>query len=182
MSIESLKEGFIEIPWMKKAIVVFTIVVYGLVMVLHEIDFNIETPSFAYYLPKFHAFLNGSTFVALIMALVFIKKGDVKSHKKMTTTAMLLSVVFLLSYVVYHTLAKSTPYGGEYETLYYSILVSHIILAGLSLPFILFAYYRGFIGDKIKHKKLVRFTFPIWLYVALTGVLVYLFLAPYYQI
>lgn len=169
-----------EIPWLRKGIIIFTILVYCLVIALHEIPFNIDTPDFAYYLPPFHAFLNGSTFMCLIFALVAIKKKNVKLHKSLNSTAMLLSLVFLLSYVLYHTLAGSTSYGGEYTGVYYFVLATHIILAGLSLPFILFAYYRGFIGDNEKHKKIVKFTYPIWLYVAFTGVVVYLFLAPYY--
>jgi putative membrane protein len=112
---------------------------------------------------------------------VAVKKGNVGLHKKLTSTGMLLSLVFLLSYVLYHTLADSTAYEGDMTGLYYFILVTHIILAGLSLPFILFAYYRGFIGDVEKHKKIVKFTYPVWLYVALTGVVVYIFLSPYYS-
>jgi putative membrane protein len=93
---------------------------------------------------------------------------------------MVLSVVFLLSYVLYHATNTATKYEGSYIGLYYSILFTHITLAGLSLPAILLAYYRGSIGDIERHKKIVRFTYPVWLYVALTGVLVYLFLKPYY--
>ena len=166
---------------LKRGIIIFTVLVYGLVIVLHEIDFNIETPEFAKSQPLLHAILNGATFLALIFALVAVKKGNVGLHKKLTSTGMLLSLVFLLSYVLYHTLADSTAYEGDMTGLYYFILVTHIILAGLSLPFILLAYYRGFIGDVEKHKKIVKFTYPVWLYVALTGVVVYIFLSPYYS-
>lgn len=173
-------EGGKDIPWLKKGIVIFTILVYGVVIVLHEKEFDIEAPSFTLYQPLLHAILNGSTFLVLLFALFAIKQKKVELHKKLTSLGMLLSLVFLLSYVLYHTLAGSTTYGGDYSGLYYFILATHIILAGLSLPFILFAYYRGFIGDYTKHKKIVKFTYPVWLYVALTGVVVFLFLAPYY--
>ncbi len=93
---------------------------------------------------------------------------------------MFLSLIFLLNYVLYHSLSGDTAYGGENKSLYYFILLSHIFLAGISLPMILFSWLRGFYGDVAGHKKLVRFTYPIWLYVTLTGVLVYLFLSPYY--
>lgn len=166
---------------LKRGIVIFTVLVYALVIMLHEIDFGLETPEFAKSQPLMHAILNGSTFLSLVFALIAIKKGNVNLHKKLTSLGMLLSLVFLLSYVLYHTLAGSTAYGGSLKGLYYFILVTHIILAGLSLPFILFAYYRGFIGDVKRHKKIVKFTYPVWLYVALTGVVVYLFLAPYYS-
>ncbi len=101
-------------------------------------------------------------------------------HQRLNTLAMILSVVFLLSYVAYHMFNADTKYLGEYPGLYYSILFSHITLAAVSLPMILFSYYRGITGNIQNHKKLVRFTYPIWLYVTLSGVLVYVFLAPYY--
>ena len=127
-----------------------------------------------------HAILNGTCFLVLLFSLRAIKNKDVVLHKKLNTAAMCLSVLFLLSYVVYHYLADDTIYGGNYKTLYYVILSSHIILAAASLPAILFAYYRGYIGDIQKHRKIVRYTYPVWLYVTLTGVLVYLFLKDYY--
>jgi putative membrane protein len=104
----------------------------------------------------------------------------VQMHKRLNSLAMLLSVMFLLSYVVYHYFAGDTEYLGDFKRIYVFILVTHIFLAGLSLPFILLAYYHGFIGNLVKHKKMVRFVYPIWLYVTCTGVIVYLFLAPYY--
>jgi len=94
---------------------------------------------------------------------------------------MLLSVTFLFSYVLFHYFSGDTIYGGDYKTAYYIILISHILLAGLSLPFILLAYYRGHIGAIDKHKRMVRYIYPVWLYVCITGVIVYLFLAPYYS-
>ena len=157
----------------------FTAVVFALVSVLHEIDFG-TTFAFTAWQPAFHAAVNGTCFVLLIMALVAIKGKNIERHEKLMSMAMVLSVVFLLSYVVYHATSSETKYGGEYTTLYYIVLISHIVLAGLSLPFILFAYFYGSTDQIKKHKRLVKITYPLWLYVTFTGVLVYLFLMPYY--
>ena len=110
-----------------------------------------------------------------------IKKKNVNMHMRLNTFAMILSVFFLLSYVLYHVTNKEVSYEGDMKIVYYTILASHIILSGVSLPFILFAYYRGFIGDIVKHRKIVKFAYPVWLYVAITGPIVYLMLSPYYK-
>tara|TARA_Y100000385_G_scaffold128189_2_gene133443 strand:+ start:52920 stop:53390 length:471 start_codon:yes stop_codon:yes gene_type:complete len=154
--------------------------VYALVIVLHELPGAEVAPEFIVYQPLMHSIINGTCFILLLLSLSFIKRGNVAMHKRLNTTAMLLSVLFLLSYVVYHYFAGDTAYLGDYKGLYIFILITHILLAGLSLPFILLAYYHGFIGNIVKHKKMVRFVFPVWLYVTFTGVIVYLFLAPYY--
>ena len=159
---------------------VFTAVVYALVMSLHYIPKLEDAPAFTKQLPLFHAALNGSCFVLLVLSLIAIKKKKVSLHRKFNTVAMIFSVVFLLSYVLYHATNNDTKYDGDFTGVYYFVLLTHILLAGLSLPAILLAYYRGLIGDVEKHKRIVRFTYPIWLYVALTGVLVYVFLKPYY--
>lgn len=159
---------------------IFTTVVYALVMALHYIPKIEDAPDFTSQLPLLHAFLNGACFVLLILSLLAIKRKNISVHQKCNTIAMIFSVVFLLSYVLYHATNNDTEYAGDSEALYYFILITHIVLAGLSLPAILLAYYRGLIGDIEKHKKIVRFTYPVWLYVALTGVLVYVFLQPYY--
>ena len=158
----------------------FTVVVYVLVMSLHYIPKLEGAPVFTKQLPFFHALLNGSCFVLLVLSLVAIKKKNISLHRKFNTVAMICSVVFLLSYVLYHATNNDTKYTGNFTGFYYFILITHILLAGLSLPAILFAFYRGLIGDIEKHRKIVRFTYPVWLYVALTGVLVYVFLKPYY--
>jgi putative membrane protein len=159
---------------------VFTIVVYALVMSLHYIPKVADAPTFTSNLPVLHAILNGSCFLLLILSLISVKKRRIQLHKRLNTLAMIFSVLFLLSYVLYHATNNDTTYGGEYSGIYYFILLTHILLAALSLPAILIAYYRGFIGDVQKHRQIVRYTYPVWLYVALTGVLVYFFLAPYY--
>jgi len=159
---------------------IFTFIVWALVIVLHELPQSDGMPAWMAGAPQFHALLNGSCALLLIASLMAVKRKNIKRHRLLNTLAMLLSVVFLLSYVIYHYFSGDTYYGGDYKGLYYIILISHILLAGLSLPFILLAYYRGMSGSIDKHKRLVRFTYPVWLYVCVTGVVVYLFLAPYY--
>jgi putative membrane protein len=159
---------------------VFTVIVYALVIILHELPQADYEPAFVSFLPMVNAIINGTCFVLLIAALIAIKRKNIGLHKAFNTTAMALSVIFLLSYVTNHYFSGDTKYAGEYSTLFYFILITHIALAGISLPFILLAYYRGLTGNIQRHKRLVRFTYPIWLYVTLTGVLVYIFLAPFY--
>ena len=164
----------------EKAIWIFTGVVFALVLALHEIQKVAIDMPFTKNLPRLNATLNGTCFILLIFSLLMIKQKKIAMHQRLNTLAMILSVVFLLSYVAYHMFNADTKYLGEYPGLYYSILFSHITLAAVSLPMILFSYYRGITGNIQNHKKLVRFTYPIWLYVTLSGVLVYVFLAPYY--
>lgn len=159
---------------------IFTAVVYALVIILHELPQADSVPGFVKFLPALNALFNGTCFFLLIGSLMAIKNKMVSTHQKLNTAAMVISVLFLLSYVLNHYFSGDTSYGGDMKGLFYFILVTHILLAGISLPFILLAYYRGYIGDVAKHKKLVRFTYPLWLYVTFTGVLVYIFLSPYY--
>jgi putative membrane protein len=159
---------------------VFTVVVYALVIALHELPGMESNPSWSKYQPLANALLNGSCFVILISSFIAIRRKKVALHKFLNTSAMFLSLVFLLNYVVYHSISGDTQYGGDSRGLYLFILLTHIALAGISLPMILFAWMRGYYNDIVGHRKLVRFTYPIWLYVTLTGVLVYLFLSPYY--
>lgn len=159
---------------------VFTIVVFALVFLLHELPGIESQPTFVSFLPKLNAIINGTVFFLLIFTLLAIKRKNIQLHKQLNTVAMLLSVLFLLSYVVNHFFSGDVVYAGDMRGLYYFVLITHVVLAGLSLPMILFSYYYGYLGLVHKHKKLVRYTYPIWVYVAFTGVLVYLFLSPYY--
>lgn len=162
------------------AIYLFSAIVFILVVSLHKIPKPDFRPTFTFYQPLLHACLNGSVFLLLIGSLLAVKNKNVELHKKMNSIAMLFSLVFLLSYVVYHFFSPETQYDGDYREFYLIILLSHIALAAISLPFILIAYYRGFIGNIEGHKKIVKTVYPVWLYVSFTGVLVYLFLSPYY--
>ncbi len=143
-----------------------------------KVDMGIDRAT----LPAFHAILNGSTAVLLMLGLWFIKSKNITAHRTAMLTAFGFSAIFLVSYVISKLNAEPIPYGGEgwLKGLYFFVLISHIILSVPVLPLAMFAIYRGLTGDVKKHRKVVRWTFPIWLYVAITGVLVYLFMAPYY--
>lgn len=138
-----------------------------------------QQPSFDILIfPKINAILNSLVSLCLLSGLYFIKKKDVKNHKRAMMTAFVLSSIFLILYVIYHSFGQETKYQGEglMRNVYFFILITHIILAGGVLPFILFTFYRALNKDFTRHKKIARITYPIWLYVAVTGVLVYLML------
>lgn len=132
--------------------------------------------------PFFHAVLNLSTAVLLIIGYHFMKIKKYILHRNMMITAFILSAVFLVSYVVSKISIDPVPYGGEgmMRLVYYFILITHIVFSGIIVPLVLFTMYRGLTGEYEKHARIARWTFPIWLYVAVTGVLVYIFMAPYY--
>lgn len=140
-------------------------------------------PDFVYQLPKLNAFINGTCSILLMISLYFIKQKNIEVHKKLNITAFILSSLFLVSYITYHWLAQETsfPSDNPLRPAYLIILISHIILAALVLPMVLMSFYYGLKMDVIKHRKLVRFAFPIWLYVTITGVVVYLMISPFYQ-
>jgi putative membrane protein len=166
------------------AIWVFTVVVFGLVLCLPALReaLAIENPpAFTKALPGLNASINSICFLVLIISFVMIKKKNINAHMRLNTFAMILSIMFLLSYVFYHITNPDTPYEGEYGFIYYPILLTHIVTSAISLPFILFAYYRAFTGDVVKHRKIVKWAYPVWLYVAITGPTVYLFLSSYYN-
>ena len=130
--------------------------------------------------PKFNACINATTFILLILALVAIKK--VKLHSKLMTSSIALGVLFLLSYVAYHFSFDDTiyPLDSEFRPFYIAILISHIVLSAVVVPLVLISYLRGLNGEVERHKKVVKFAYPIWLYVTFTGVVVYLMISPYY--
>lgn len=139
-------------------------------------------PTWATLLPKLNAFINGTCSILLLVSLYFIKQKNIKAHKAVNLTAFVLSALFLISYITYHWVANETsfPADNPNRTLYLAILISHIILAASVLPLILLSFYWGLQMNVEKHKKLVRFTYPIWLYVTVTGVIVYAMISPYY--
>jgi len=147
-------------------------------------------------LPKFHALINSTTAIALVIAVWAVLKGKIQLHKKIMSFAFVLGGLFLLSYVLYHSSVDSVKFGdvngdgivsieeeelvGVSRIIYLSILLSHILLSVVVVPFVLFSFYYS-LNEKIeKHKKIVKFTFPIWLYVSVTGVIVYFMISPYY--
>jgi len=133
-------------------------------------------------LPLINAIVNGVTFILLVLSLIYIKKKNIKVHRRFIYAAFVTTFVFLVSYLTYHAMAGSTSYGGTgfIALIYYVILISHIVLAAILLPLALITLGRGLNMDVAKHRKIARWTMPIWLYVSLTGVLVYLFISPYY--
>jgi putative membrane protein len=135
-----------------------------------------------YLLPMFNAIINGSTFIILLLALNAIKNGNVPLHRKLMTSAIALSLLFLLSYVTFHAATEQTRYGGEgfIRTVYFILLITHILLAAAIVPLVLISYVRAISERYDKHRKIARITLPIWLYVTFTGVIVYLMIAPYY--
>ncbi len=134
------------------------------------------------FLPPVHALLNTLVAFCLIIAVVMIKKKNIKAHKAWISMAMIFSVLFLLCYVAYHFTTEETLYEGQgtMRTVYFFFLITHIILAAVSLPFILYTWMYGFTNQFAKHKKMARWVFPVWLYVAVTGPVCYFLLQPYY--
>ena len=146
---------------------------------LKDFGYNVQPLSF---LPSIYATINGITAILLISALIAIKNGKRKTHEYLMKTAIGLSVLFLVLYVAYHMTTDSTKYGGEgiMRTVYFVILISHIGLSIVVIPLVLTTYVKALSQQFDKHKKIARITFPIWLYVAITGVIVYLMISPYY--
>jgi len=157
---------------------IISIVVISLIvgMGFFKVDFGIDFSA----LPAFHSAMNTITFFLLLLALYFIKSGNMIAHKNTMITAMVVSAMFLVSYVLYHMTTPPTLYckQGTIRTVYFIILNTHIVLAGIVFPFILISFIRGISYQIEKHKKLVRWVYPIWLYVAFTGPILYLMLRP----
>ena len=146
---------------------------------LKDFGFNVEPLTF---LPPIYAGINALTAVLLVLAFMAIKKKNIVLHKKLMSTAIGCSVVFLLMYVAYHMTSDSTKFGGEgvVRTVYFVILITHIALSIVVIPFVLITYVRAITNNIERHKKIAKLTFPLWLYVAVTGVIVYLMISPYY--
>ena len=146
---------------------------------LKSLGFNVEPLKF---LPPIYAATNALTAVLLVCAVLAIKKGNKKLHEQLNTAAIACSLLFLLMYIAYHMTSDSTVFGGEgvIKYIYYFILITHIILSVIVIPFVLITYMRAKLGKFAAHKKIARKTFPLWLYVAVTGVIVYLMISPYY--
>jgi putative membrane protein len=146
---------------------------------LRELGFDVAPLTF---LPPIYAGINGLTAIILVLAVIAIKKGKRKLHENLMRTAIVLSTLFLVMYVAYHMTSDSTKFGGEgaIKYVYYFILITHIALSVAVIPFVLITYVRALLGKFVDHKKIAKITFPLWLYVAVTGVVVYFMIAPYY--
>ena len=146
---------------------------------LKKLGFDVKPLTF---LPPIYASINGLTAIVLVAAVLAIKKGNKKLHEQLNTFAIACSLVFLLLYIVYHMTSDSTKFGGEgvVKYLYYFILITHIVLSVVVIPFVLTTFMRAKLGNFPQHKKIAKITFPLWLYVAVTGVIVYIMISPYY--
>lgn len=145
---------------------------------LKDVDLGFNKHIFA----TFNAFVNSAVSVLLVWALAAVRQRKFLLHKKLMLTAMVLSILFLVSYIAHHLFAGDTKFGGAgfVRYFYLTLLATHIFLAAVILPFILFTAYRSLTGEYDKHKKLAKYTWPLWLYVSVTGVIVYLMISPYY--
>ena len=146
---------------------------------LQKLGYDVQPLSF---LPPIYATINGLTAVLLVWAVAAIKKGNKALHERLIKLCIACSVAFLAMYVAYHMTSIETKYGGEgwMRYAYFFILISHILLSIIIIPFVLITFVRGISGSYQRHKKLARITYPMWLYVAVTGVIVYLMISPYY--
>lgn len=177
-------------------ILLFSAIVFIVIVILGRVQLKIDTGFDVHLFAKINAVINSAVALLLIAALFSVKSGRYLLHRNLMIAAMLLSILFLLSYIAHHLLAGDTRFGdinhdgivtelekqaaGSQRIIYYILLGTHIPLAGLILPFILFTAYRGLTGEYSKHKKLARITWPVWFYVAVSGVIVFRMISPYY--
>lgn len=175
---------------------IFSVVVFTAVVILGRVKLDIGVSFDVHVFAKINAFINASIAVLLIAALVAVKQKSYALHKRLMMLALLFSVAFLVSYIAHHLLAGEAKFGdadhdglvseaeklavGSMRTVYYIILITHIFLAAIILPFILFTAYRGLTGEYAQHKKIAKITWPLWFYVAVTGPVVYWMISPYY--
>ncbi|MCR6719271.1 MAG: DUF420 domain-containing protein [Chitinophagaceae bacterium] len=180
----------------KRLIIVFSIIVFAAVVLLNRVKLDVDLGFDVHLFAQANAVINTLVSIVLILALFAVKQKKYKLHRGLMLTALTLSVLFLVSYICHHLFAGDTIFGdidgdrqlseleksqvGSARTIYIIVLATHIPLAGLILPFILFTAYRALIGEFENHKKLARITWPVWFYVAVTGVLVYWMISPYY--
>lgn len=177
-------------------IITFSFIVFAAVVLLSRVQLQVDLGFDVHLFAKANAVINSLVTILLVAALVAVRKKQYLTHKNMMMTAMILSVLFLVSYICHHLFAGETKFGdldhngvlsdaeaaniGSLKLVYYIILATHIPLAGIILPFILFTAYRAQIGEWPGHRKLAKITWPVWLYVAITGVIVYVMISPYY--
>lgn len=175
---------------------IFSVVVFGIIVLLGNFQLKADLGFDIHIFAKANAVINSLVAVLLVVALAAVKQKKDLFHKRVMMTAMVLSILFLVSYIAHHLLSGDTRFGdvnhdgiadeaeklavGSMRLVYFILLITHIFLAAIILPFILFTAYRGLTGDYEKHKKLSRITWPIWLYVSVTGPIVYLMISPYY--
>ena len=183
----------------KARIIIFGVsaIIFAAVVLLSRFKFKIDLGFDAHVFARANAIINSLVSVLLVAGLITVKQQRYRLHKRIMLAAIILSVLFLLSYIAHHLLAGETKFGdsnhdgllseeersqaGALRIVYYFILGTHIPLAAIILPFILFTAYRALTGEYERHKKLVRITWPVWFYVTITGVIIYLWISPYYH-
>jgi putative membrane protein len=182
---------FLRLVWVVTAVVLLVVIALKLVPP------PTQTPSFIYLFPHIIGGINATCSILLIISLIFIKNKNIRAHKITNVITFILSAIFLIFYIVFHLFEKDTKYGdadfngvlsaaeiavvGATRYVYYFILATHILLAVVVLPLILISFYRGLNMQVERHKKIVRWSYPVWLYVAVTGVIIYLMISPYYN-
>ena len=175
---------------------IFSVIVFGIVVALSSFKLDIKAGFDVHIFAKIDAVTNACVAVLLVAALIAVRNNKYQLHRKLMLTAMFLSILFLVSYIAHHLLAGEAKFGdinhdgllslqeraevGGLRTLYLLLLATHIVLAAVILPFILFTAYRALTSEWPAHRKLARYTWPLWLYVAVTGPIVYLLISPYY--
>ena len=166
----------------KSLILIVSFVVFSVVVLLSRIKLEINLGFDVHIFAMANAIINSAVAVFLIAALVVVKQSKYELHRKLMIMAIILSCIFLVFYIAHHLLAGETKYGGDgiMKTIYLIILFTHIILAAVILPFILFTAYKGLTAEYGIHKKIAKITWPIWLYVAISGPIVYIMISPYY--
>ena len=176
---------------------IFSFVVFAVVVTLDRVSLNVKLPFDVHIFALFNAVVNATVAVLLVAALLAVKKGKYILHKRLMMTALILSIAFLVSYIAHKLLAGEARFGdadhdglvsdaekaavGGLRMIYFVILATHILLAAIILPFILFTSYRALIAEWPAHKKIARYTWPLWFYVAVTGPIVYIMISPYYR-
>jgi putative membrane protein len=167
----------------KRLIWIFSILIFLVILILSRLPRSAEIPEWVPFLPSLNAFLNGSTFIILLFSFYFIRKGRISIHRRLNLLASTLSVLFLISYVTFHSFGVETkfPVENPLRPVYLIILSTHIILAAVVMPLVLLSLFRGLTMQIERHRKITRWSFPIWLYVTLSGVVVYLMISPYYK-
>ena len=166
----------------RNLIIAVSVIIFAAITLLSRVELNVELGFDKHLFAKINAAINSAVSVLLVAGLIAVKSKKYVLHKRIMLLAMGLSCLFLLSYICHHLFTGETKFGGEgvIRSAYFFILGTHIVLAGIILPFILFTAYRALIGEWPKHKKLAKITWPIWFYVAVTGVVVYWMISPYY--
>lgn len=194
LALENQNEKSIKVViWITTVVICLAVTV----LQMHIFPLPDTIPSFIFKLPMLNAILNGTCSVLLIFSLLAIKKRNIPLHRKLNLTAFVLSALFLVSYVTAHYFIPDTKYGdidhngimdaaesaavSGIKPIYLVILLSHIFLAVIVFPMVLLSFYYGLTDQRVKHKKLTRFSYPVWLYVTITGVVVYLMISPYYN-